>query len=74
MNHCTILLFYWQTYAKGVGITTLCVWAIFFFYDYFIRSVANKDAILENPSSKSNQFDKRTQIQTDKVEFDSMIQ
>lgn len=73
MNHCSILLFDWNAYGKRVGIATLIVWGIFFFYDYFIRGVESKDSILDNPSSKVNRFDNRTQIHTDKVEFDAMI-
>ena len=73
MGHCSILLFNWNAYSKGVGIATLVVWGVFFFYDYFIRDVESKDSIFDNPSSKANSFDNRPQIHTNKVEFDSMI-
>lgn len=73
MNHCSILLFNWTAYGKGVGIITAVTWAIFFFYDYFIRGSEKKDSIFDNPSSKPNGFDQRMQVETETVEFDSMI-
>jgi hypothetical protein len=73
MIHSSILLFDWNSYGKGVGILTACVWAIFFFYDYFIRGSESKDSILDNPSNAGKTFDHRPQIHTETVEFDSMI-
>lgn len=73
MSHSSIFLFNWNAYGKGVAILTICFWAIFFFYDYFIRSSESKDSILDNPSSLGKNYDHRPQIYTDKVEYDSMI-
>lgn len=73
MIHSSILLFNWNAYGKGVGILTACVWAIFLFYDYFIRGSESKDSILDNPSSLGKNVDHRTQIHTDTIEYDSMI-
>jgi hypothetical protein len=73
MIHSSILLFNWNSYGKGVGILTAGVWAVFCFYDYFIRDSGSKDSILDNPSTLGKNFDHRPQIQTETVEFDSMI-
>lgn len=73
MNHSSILLFNWNVYGIGVGSLTLCTWAIFFFYDYFIHGQHSKESMFDNPSSLGKSLDMRTQIQAEKVEFDSMI-
>lgn len=73
MIHSSILLFNWNAYGKGVGILTACVWGVFFFYDYFIRASESKDSILDNPSTAGKNFDHRPQIQTQTIEYDSMI-
>jgi hypothetical protein len=73
MIHSSILLFNWFVYGKGVVILTFSVWAIFLFYDYFIRTSESKDLILENPTILPKTFDSRPQIQTNTIEFDSMI-
>jgi hypothetical protein len=73
MIHSSILLFDWNYFGKGVGILTACVWAVFFFYDYFIRGAESKDSILDNPSRAGKNFDHRPQIHTETVEYDSMI-
>ncbi len=73
MNHSSILLFNWNVYGIGVGTLTLCTWAVFFFYDYFISSQHSKESMFDNPSSLGKSLDTRTQIQSEKVEFDTMI-
>ena len=73
MIHSSILLFNWNAYGKGVGILTACVWAIFLFYDYFIRGSESKDSILDNPTLGKKTPDHRPQVHAETIEFDSMI-